>query len=179
MITVQVPRIIVKDEKDGAIQLGFDLVSKGFGLIQDDWASALASLSSAITGSSGLPTVRKVLVSHTQLQTAATTNNIEIFSFPAQSVLHFFALRPKVAAAGTGMTTNQLTIGLTSDLTRYLPPFEWTDAIVSTSGAVNNVVDIPDFVSASSIRLAATSDVNLDQSTAGSVEIWMAYTVLP
>lgn len=131
------------------------------------------------------PTWTKVQKTHTDLQTAATTNDIAIYSLAAKEVLHSVVIKTTTAFAGTGIVGYVLDIGKTGDLTRYLTNYNGMTAVSDTNFGVGNGVisALPrpeDFGSATSVRLKATSTgANLNASTAGALDIYLLTSTLP
>ncbi len=128
-----------------------------------------------------LPVWTKYSVSHTALQAASTTNNIQLFSLPAKSVMHAVIMKQTTAFAGT--LTYTLSVGITGSLAKYLSAYDVTQAVSDSSftqSGASVVVQPEDFGSATSIRLAATSTIqNLNQSSAGAVDVYVLTSKLP
>lgn len=123
---------------------------------------------------------KKFTVTHTQLQAAALTNDIELYSLPAMNVISGVAIKHSVAFAGTGITDYKVSVGIAGDLDKYALQFDVDQAVSATTFDITNVVGVENFSSATSIRIAGTAvGANLDQSTAGSVDIWLKIGALP
>lgn len=119
-------------------------------------------------------------VAHTALQTAGLTNDIELDTLDAKEILTGAYIKHTTAFAGTGITAYTLSIGITSDLDKYMPAFDVFQATGDTVFNAESLMDSEDFASTTSIRLAATSvGANLDQSSAGAVEVYLLRSVLP
>ena len=125
--------------------------------------------------------IRKVTVTHDSLQAAALTTNVEAFSLPANELILGTWVKHTVAFAGTGITDYQVTLGIGADLDKYLGPFDVFQAVGDTVADVQFGGVIPEsFSVATSIKIAATAvGANLDQSTAGSVDLWVFTITLP
>lgn len=116
----------------------------------------------------------KYTVSHTALQAAALTNDIELFSAPAFQIIERIVLKHNTAFAGTGITAYTLSVGISGDLEKYTSAFDVFQAVADGVKNVALLGDVESFAGATSIRLAATSvGANLDQSTAGSVDVYV------
>lgn len=114
----------------------------------------------------------KVQVSHTQLQAAALTNNIELYSLPLGGVIHAVHLKQSTAFAGTGITGYTVSVGIAGQAERFASLYDVKAAVAATTKQISNVVDSPDNGSATSIKLFAVSvGANLSSSTAGILEI--------
>lgn len=122
----------------------------------------------------------KITVSHTALQTAATTNDVELFSLASQGVFSGLVLKHTTAFAGTSITAYDLTVGVSGDLDKYALPFDVFQAVGDTVFQVYSFGEMESFGSATSIRLSATSTgADLDASTAGSVDAYILRSALP
>lgn len=124
---------------------------------------------------------RKVSLSHTQLQVAAVSNNLLVFTIPAKCRVLYSDLRPKTVFAGTTMTTYKASMGPTGVLAKYLPVTELLDSLViaDDTGFTNVNDDIPNWVSSTSVYLHVESDALLSASTAGSLDLLITYQQLP
>lgn len=152
------------------------------GQIQD--SGVIIDDSNNVTGvaeASVLPVWKKFTVTHTALQAAALTNDIELHSLVALGVVHSVVIKPTVQFAGTGITGYVVSVGLAAALNKYTLDFNVKQAVGdAVFEASSPGVSPEDFGSATSIRIAATSvGANLDQSTAGSVDVWLLLSKLP
>lgn len=130
----------------------------------------------AVETGTGVPIWKKYTVSHIALQAAALTNDIELLSLPAFGVIHNVIIKHSTAFAGIGITAYTLSVGISSNLTKYASAFDVFQATGGGIGQTSNVSDFEDVTSSTSIRLAATSTgANLDQSTAGSVDVYVLW----
>lgn len=143
------------------------------------WNSAPSDAQTALDILGQAPQWHKYSVVHTALQAAATTNDIQLFSLPAKTFIHKVVIKNTTAFAGT--TTYTLSVGINGSLVKYLAPFDVKQAVSNTTFGVSIVNEtMEDFGSAVSIRLAATSTVqNLNQSTAGAVDVYVLTSLLP
>jgi hypothetical protein len=122
-----------------------------------------------------IPTWMKFSVVHTQFQVAALTTDIELYAMPATGIIGAAVMKPTIAWAGTGITEYFLSLGLTANLQKYMGYFSVTPAVSATYQLVSQILnDVPNFTAATSIRIAAQSvGANLNQSTAGTADIWL------
>jgi len=128
----------------------------------------------------GVPVWTKYSKAHADLQAAALTNDIELLSLPAKSVIHAVYLKHSTAFAGAGITAYTLSVGVAADLIRYSLPQDVLQAIGNTVFLVTSAVGAENHGAAVSIRLAAVSvGANLDQSSAGAVDVWVLWSTLP
>lgn len=118
--------------------------------------------------------IRKFTVTHTQLQTGATTNNIEIWSAPAGLVVHNCKIKHSVAFAGTSISAYTISVGITGNLTKYAGAFDVFQAVSGTAQQFSTPDAMESSASATSVKVQAISTgANLSASTAGSVDIWL------
>jgi hypothetical protein len=124
-----------------------------------------------------VPVWVKATKTYSDLSSALLNNDIEIYSLPAGGVVHAVKVKHSVAFAGTGVTSLTLNVGITGALGKYyLSNFNWTAAVGPTVGQVqanSGAITIESQSAATSIRLAATCNVALNQLTAGSVDVWL------
>lgn len=117
---------------------------------------------------------------HAQFQAAALTNTLALYALPAKGVLHGIEVIPTVQFAGTGMTSYQVSCGLLGDLERYTSLLD-----VLNIAPANNVSQlIPLFykenrAAITTLRISATSNVNLSNSTAGSLSVNLLLAISP
>lgn len=110
---------------------------------------------------------------------AALTANIELFSLPAKGIIQGVVIKHSTAFAGTGITGYTISVGITGNLNKYASDFDVFQATGAGVGQTTNVMDFESTTSATSIKINATATgANLDQSTAGSVDVWVLWGVL-
>ena len=122
----------------------------------------------------------KYTVEHTALQTASLANDVELFSLAANEIIKGVVIKHSTAFAGTGITNYTLSVGVSGDLSKYQPPFDVDQAVADTAFDLTSTFDVESFASSTSVRLSAISvGANLDQSSAGSVDVWVMKGLLP
>jgi hypothetical protein len=122
----------------------------------------------------------KYTVTHTGLQAAAFTNDVELFSLPAKGVILGVILKHSVAFAGAGITAYILSLGVAGELDSYLVAQDVFQAVGNTVFGQEVAFSLENAGAVTSIRLAATSTgAHLDQTSAGSVDIWVLWSTLP
>jgi len=125
-------------------------------------------------------TWEKAAKTHTNFQTAGLTNDIELVSAPALTQIDGFAIKHSEAFAGTSITAYTISIGIAGELAKYVPAFDVFQAIGNQTGALVAAFSIENFGAAVSIRAAAIAvGANLDQSTAGKVDLFYKFSQLP
>lgn len=128
----------------------------------------------------GLPIWKNYTISHTELQAAATTNDIQLLSLPAKGVIHAVIIKHNTAFSGGAISAYTVSVGISGNLTKYASAFNVFQATGDTVAQSTNVLDVENFGSATSIRISATSvGANLNASTAGSVTISVLWGILP
>ena len=151
------------------------------GRVMTSAAGAIIEASTTSAQLATMPVWTKYSVLHTALQTAGVTNNIELFSLPAKTVIHRVIIKQTTAFAGTA--TYSLSVGITGTLLKYIAAADVTAAVAATTFAVSaaTIVATPEnFSSATSIKLSAVSTIqNLSSSSAGAADIYVQTSTLP
>ncbi len=170
-----------------AILASQELIEIYLAQLEEEFNQALAEVRGLIVQEGGtrlrltpIGTWIRFSVPHTLLQTAAINQDVEIFSLPPKGAFEAVALKHSVAFKGGPLSAYSLSLGISGDLTRYLPPVDVFRDPGDEIFAANSVLALQSFGSATSIRLAAVSDgAFLNQSTSGSVDIWLKLSRLP
>ncbi len=157
------------------MSLAFDIPLRKNGDLNID-ASWFNLIRTALLGAAGF---KKFTITHTQLQAAALTNDIELFSLLAKEEITAVYIKHSIAGAGAGITSYTLSLGLTGELDRYAPAFDIFQVIGNTVFQRSGFnLGVENFGAANSVRVAAVADANLDNSTAGSFDIWVQTSTL-
>lgn len=114
-----------------------------------------------------IPTWLEFPVSHTDLQAAATSNNITLYSLPAKGIIGGCEIVVTTPFAGTGISTYQLSVGIAGTLEKYHALYESTVAGEDLSDVAGSESES----GATAIKIQGVADANLDQSTAGEATI--------
>ena len=124
-----------------------------------------------------VPRWKKFTVTHTDLQTAGLTNDIELFTLPGGGIIERIMMKHSEAFAGAGISDYDISVGIAGNLTKYAAAFDVDQAIGDTVFALVANAGCETFNSGgASIRVSAVSvGANLDQTTAGSLDIWVKY----
>lgn len=147
------------------------------GLTATDGQAAIDELDASLDLVAGWT---KFTVAHTALQAAALTNDIELTSLVALGTIHKVIIKHTTAFAGTGITAYSVSVGITGTLDKYAIDFDVFQAVSDTTFDTNESFGMENFGAATSIRIAATAvGANLDQSSAGSVDIYVLSSTLP
>lgn len=131
-----------------------------------------------LAASNAVPFWRKYTVTHSQFQAAGMSNSVELFVLPAGGIVHAVKIKPSILFAGTGITDYKVSVGITGNLTKYAAAFDVDAAVSDTNFQLSTTVGGETHAAAgTSIKAAATTTgANLDQSTAGSVDIWVLWS---
>lgn len=120
----------------------------------------------------------KYTVDYSDLAAAATTNNIELFSLPAGGVIHGVKIKHSTAFSGGSISAYTVSVGITGTLAKYASAFDVFQAVGNAVQQISSTVGTENHGAATSIKIAATSTTdNLDQATAGSVDVWVLWSV--
>ncbi len=135
---------------------------------------------SGLASSTANPIWTKYTVSHTAFQTAATTNDIALFTLPIKGMIQQVVIKQSTQFAGTGITGYTVSVGIASNFIKYTAAYNVAQAVSDTARSITQSNDIESFTGTTSIRIQAVSTgANLSQSTAGSVDVWVMTSVLP
>lgn len=122
----------------------------------------------------------KYTKTYADLAAAALTNDIQLFQLPTAGVIHGAVIHHTQSFAGGLITGYTLSLGIMGDLTKYASAFDVFQAPGNTTFQNDLVLGLENLGAPTSIRLAATAvGANLDQATAGSVDIWVLTSSLP
>lgn len=124
----------------------------------------------------------KYTITHTALQAASLTNDIATgFTLPIGALVEAVMVKTTEAFAGTGITDYDITLGIAGLETKYLTAYDVDSAVSGGNYQLSNaLVGGADFGATEAIRIYATAvGANLDQSTNGSIDIWIKYSQLP
>ena len=120
----------------------------------------------------------KYTVSYSDLSAAATTNDVELFSLPAGGVIHGVKMKHSTAFSGGAISAFTVSIGITGTLAKYANAFDVFQAVSNTAQQISSTVGTENHGAATSIKIAATSTgANIDQATAGTVDVWVLWSV--
>lgn len=122
----------------------------------------------------------KVTKVYTDFSTNGATNDIEIFSLPASGTIHAVVIKHTVAFDATGLSQLVMSVGVAGNLTKYASGHDVFTAVSDTNFSFNELPGMENFGAATSIRaLAVATGAFLDALTAGSVDFYIHYSVLP
>ncbi len=121
----------------------------------------------------------KFTISQSQLASAGTTNDIELFVLPANGVFHGYVIAHTQAFGGGAITDYFISLGTTADAQRYAPGFDVFQAVGPTVRQVPAALACLAEGVATSVRIAALSvGAPLNAATTGVVDIHILTTDL-
>jgi hypothetical protein len=146
------------------LQLRADALTSQVGTNVTDIASIVAST----------PFWSKVNFTHTSFQTAATTFSQTVFTLGATQILQGVIVKHSTLFAGTGITDYVVRIGTSGVPDAFLFDFDVTGAVSGTAFESAALFDPVDLGASADIEIQAQSTgADLDQSTAGVLDVWL------
>lgn len=141
-------------------------------------ASAAAAASSA-SSAVGLIWI-KTTTPHTDFQTAALENTIELYSLAAKRTIHALIIKHSTAFVGTGITAYKISIGITGEEDKFVSLFDVLQAVGDSAKDEITLLFFGSLTLATSIKIKVVAvGANLDQSSAGSVDVYTLERALP
>lgn len=114
----------------------------------------------------------KYTKTHTDFQAAALSTAIELFSLPAKTFIKTIIFKHSTAFLGTGITNLYISVGISGSPNLFVDNFDVMAAVADQTFELADVQYLGSFSTATSIILTATAvGANLDQSTAGAIEV--------
>lgn len=125
-----------------------------------------------------VPRWRKFTFDYTDLAAAATANDIELYSLPAGGIIHAVKIKHSTAFSGGTLSAYTVSVGIAGNLTKYASAFDVFQAVGNTTFQLSNSFGSENHGAATSIRIEATSvGDDLDNATAGEVDVWLLVSV--
>jgi len=126
------------------------------------------------------PRWRKFTYAFGDLSSASTSFAVTAFSLAANEGLDAVVIHHTTAFSGGAITAYSVEIGVSGNTDKYANPFDVFQASGNTVRSVNNVLDVPNFGATTDVIVTATSvGANLDQASAGSVDVYIRTFLLP
>jgi hypothetical protein len=158
----------------GDTNIDLNLAPKGSGSVSIPKGIKAVDAYTDVTKADAHPKWFKYTVTHTALQAAATSNDIELLSLPAGGVIHAVKTKHSVAFSGGAIATYTVSVGIAGTLAKYSSAFNVFQAIGNTVFQMSSTLGSENHGAVTSIRVAAVSSgANLNASAAGSVDIWV------
>ncbi len=122
----------------------------------------------------------KITVDHTDLQAAALTNNFTLLTLPAKSIVEAIMIKTTTNFDGGSISAYDVTVGITGNQTKYLPSYDANAAVAGGNYDITSVANgADDFDATEAIKIYATAvGDNLDQTTQGSLDIFIKYATI-
>jgi hypothetical protein len=122
----------------------------------------------------------KYTVDESAFTLAATSEDIELFSLPANTFIHRVHIKHSASFTGGAINSFTISVGIAGSLTKYANAFDVFQAPADATFQDSSVFGLESHVSATSIRVEASSGVgDVADATAGSVDIWVRSSTLP
>jgi len=157
-----------------ALTNGLVVVSSGGKIVEGSITSAKLAT---------MPVWTKYSLTHTDLAAASTSNTIQLFSLPAKGIIHTVILKSTTQFSGGAISSYVIAVGIQGNLTKYSDgTYDVTTAVSGTffQLGVSQPPQPEDFGSATSIKIAAVSvGANLDQASAGALDVYVETSLLP
>jgi len=124
------------------------------------------------SSTSTLPT--KYTISYSDIAAAAPTDTETFLSLPQNTVIEYIVVKHSTAFAGGSISSLLMDIGDGTDADELLAAYDVMATVDDTANEVVSTVYIGSFASTTDIIASFTAvGDNLDQLTAGSVDIWV------
>lgn len=135
-------------------------------------------LAEQIVAGAGVPCWRKYTVTHAQLQTAALSNYVTLFTLPGGGVVHGVKIKHSERFVGSGITDYKVSVGISGNATKYAAAYDVDTVVADTTFQLSTTVGGETHASTGTpiLLTATTTGANLDQSSAGSVDVWVLYS---
>ena len=148
-------------------------VYDGSRIVDAGTSTTLASSSSPAT-----PGWTKVTKTYTDLSTAATTNTITLVALAAKQFVDKVVIKHSTAFSGGGLISYSLDVGITGTTGYFITAFDGFQAVSDTAKSEGDI-DYSTFGGTNATITANCAGANLDQATAGSVDVWLLISTLP
>ena len=123
----------------------------------------------------------KYTLTHTQFQVLGDTSQVEVFQAAQNQIITGVVMKHTVPfTGGTTYTSYTISVGPASSAQEYASNFDVLQMVSSDAHKSTIVQKIPTFGNVSvSVKATATADHSLNDSTAGSLDIWVETVTLP
>lgn len=119
--------------------------------------------------------ISPITFTHTQLQAAALTNSLLVYSLPAGGIIHGVKLKHSITFDGPAITEYWVSVGFAGDLQALLIEYDVESTPVGNDQfAISQTFDSRNHAAATSIFVGARSvGANLNTSTQGTAQLWL------
>jgi len=129
---------------------------------------------------SAIPRWVKVTKTHQDFSTGGLTNNITIYSLPANAYVHDVKIVPTTNFSGGAIASYTLSVGITGSLAKYAVAADVFTGNTTTDLVHTSIAGLESRLVATDLKASATSTVgNLNASTAGAVTFYLLLSALP
>lgn len=109
----------------------------------------------------------------------ALTTSIGLFMLPGRGVIHGIKIKHTVSFAGPLISAFTISVGITSNATKYASAFDVFQAVSTTAYQLSSNFSGEDEIGPTQINVTATSvGANLSAATQGLVDIWALLSVI-
>jgi hypothetical protein len=116
----------------------------------------------------------KSTFTYANFATPGTTNDLQVFSLPPGGVIHAVKIKHSTAFSGGVITAYTVSVGISTNFIKYASAFDVFQATSDTTFQLSNSFGSENHGAATSIRVQAVStNDNLSNATAGSVDVWL------
>ncbi len=125
----------------------------------------------------GVPIYQSVNISYTQLQTASTSNAIQLFALPSRTLLSHVVIKSSTAFTGGSISDLTIQVGPSGNYGQLIDNFSIFQAVADQTFANVGTEYIGSFSGTTPIYINATSvGANLSALTQGSLTAYYSYT---
>lgn len=124
----------------------------------------------------------KITKTYSNFSTAGLTNDIEIYSLPAKSIIQGCVIKHTTLFSGGTIATYTASVGINGNLVKYAATFNVLQAVANTTFGIGTAIapTVENFGVATSIRGSVISTVGLlNAATQGSVDFYLLVSTLP
>lgn len=124
----------------------------------------------------------KITKTYSDFSTAGLSNDIEIYSLPAKSVIQGCVIKHSTLFSGGTIATYTASVGINGNLVKYATAFNVFQAVSNTTFGLGTAIvpTVENFGAVTSIRGAVVSTVGLlNAATQGSVDFYLLVSTLP
>jgi len=124
----------------------------------------------------------KVTKTYSDFAVAGLTNDIEIYSLSAKSIIQGCVVKHTTPFTGGIIATYTISVGIVGNLVKYSAVFNVLQAVSNTTFGLGTAIvpTVEDFGAVTSVKASAISTVgNLNAATQGSVDFYLLVSTLP
>jgi hypothetical protein len=109
---------------------------------------------------------------------ASTSKSVALFTLSAKGVIHAVKIKHSTAFAGTGILTVKMSVGIAGATAKYGAPLDVMQAVGDMAFGFNHEVgaETHNATGTGIVVTAEATGANLDQLTAGVVDVWVLHS---